>query len=158
MMDLRLPSISGTEAEQIAQMRHYLYQLVPQLQWAFNAIETGEMDGVVSWHKLGLSSFVRASVADCGRYGAGCHYTVNNASKRVTIAFNCALTYKGGKIRVNDSLLPIAYRPKHNVRSLCVADGSVATVLVTPTGEIFVESLDKETAVEWVDGFIDYFI
>ena len=40
MTNLRLPSISGTDKEQLAQIRSYLYQLIPELQFALNS--TGE--------------------------------------------------------------------------------------------------------------------
>lgn len=37
--DLRMPNITGaTEREQLAQVRSYLYQLIPQLQWALNSM------------------------------------------------------------------------------------------------------------------------
>lgn len=39
-VDLRLPNITGTDKEQLAQMRSYLYQIIPQLQWALNTVET----------------------------------------------------------------------------------------------------------------------
>lgn len=40
-LDLRMPNINGaTEREQLAQIRSYLYQFVPQLQWALSTIET----------------------------------------------------------------------------------------------------------------------
>lgn len=40
-IDLRYPNITGkTEAEQMAQMRSYLHQLVEQLNWALNAAES----------------------------------------------------------------------------------------------------------------------
>ena len=35
-LELRMPNISGNEREQLAQIRSYLYQLIPQLQWAIN--------------------------------------------------------------------------------------------------------------------------
>lgn len=39
-LDFRLPNITGTtEREQIAQIRSYLYQLAPYMQWAFATIE-----------------------------------------------------------------------------------------------------------------------
>ena len=38
--DFRMPSITGTDKEQLAQLRSYLYQFIPQLQWALNSIET----------------------------------------------------------------------------------------------------------------------
>ena len=41
MIDLRYPNITGkTEAEQMAQVRSYLHQLVEQLNWALNAAES----------------------------------------------------------------------------------------------------------------------
>ena len=43
MIDLRLPNIQGkTEAEQMAQMKSYLYQLVEQLNWALNTVESAQ--------------------------------------------------------------------------------------------------------------------
>lgn len=42
MIDIRLPDISGrTEAEQLAQIRSYLYQFAGQLNWALNTLEKG---------------------------------------------------------------------------------------------------------------------
>ena len=47
-IELRLPSITGTtEAEMLSQIRSYLYQFVPQLQWALNSLETAST-GVVA--------------------------------------------------------------------------------------------------------------
>lgn len=41
MIDLRYPNITGkTEAEQMAQVRSYLHQLVDQLNWALSAAES----------------------------------------------------------------------------------------------------------------------
>lgn len=40
-VELRLPNITGvTEREQLAQIKSYLQQFVPQLQWALSAIDT----------------------------------------------------------------------------------------------------------------------
>ena len=39
-MELRLPNISGSDREQLAQIRSYLYQIIPQLQWAINNMGT----------------------------------------------------------------------------------------------------------------------
>ena len=40
-VELRLPSITGTtEAEQLSQIKSYLYQFIPQLQWALSTLET----------------------------------------------------------------------------------------------------------------------
>lgn len=37
-IELRLPNIGGSDREQLAQIRSYLYQLVPQLQWALENV------------------------------------------------------------------------------------------------------------------------
>ena len=39
-IELRLPNITGNDREQLSQIRSYLYQLVPQLQWALNNVST----------------------------------------------------------------------------------------------------------------------
>ena len=42
-MNIRYPNISGkTEAEQIAQIKSYLHQLVDQLNWALSVLEKAE--------------------------------------------------------------------------------------------------------------------
>ena len=45
--DFRLPNFTGTDREQLAQMRSYLYQFIPQLQWALNTIETTSVSTTV---------------------------------------------------------------------------------------------------------------
>ena len=41
MIDIRLPNITGkTEAEQLGQIKSYLHQLVEQLNWGLNAVES----------------------------------------------------------------------------------------------------------------------
>lgn len=37
-VDLRMPNINGSEKEQLVQIRSYLYQLIPQLQWALDNV------------------------------------------------------------------------------------------------------------------------
>lgn len=40
-IELRMPSITAsTDREQLAQIRSYLYQFIPQLQWALNTLES----------------------------------------------------------------------------------------------------------------------
>lgn len=47
-VDLRMPNITAaTDKEQLAQIRSYLYQFIPQLQWALNNIETASSQGYV---------------------------------------------------------------------------------------------------------------
>jgi hypothetical protein len=46
-LDLRMPNITGaTEREQLAQIRSYLYQFIPQLQWALSTIDTSSQSQV----------------------------------------------------------------------------------------------------------------
>lgn len=40
MVDFRMPNITGSEAEQLSQIRSYLYQFIPQLQWALTQLDT----------------------------------------------------------------------------------------------------------------------
>ena len=47
-LDIRLPNITGvTETEQLQQIRSYLYQLAPQLNWALSTLEGGPSSVVV---------------------------------------------------------------------------------------------------------------
>lgn len=40
MVDFRLPNIAGSETEQLSQIRSFLYQFIPQLQWALTQLDT----------------------------------------------------------------------------------------------------------------------
>lgn len=46
--DFRLPNIKGTDREQLAQIRSYLYQFIPQLQFALNNIGTSTSSNYVA--------------------------------------------------------------------------------------------------------------
>lgn len=46
-VDLRMPNITGTDREQLSQIRSYLYQFIPQLQWALNSIDTSSASNYV---------------------------------------------------------------------------------------------------------------
>lgn len=47
-VDIRLPNITGkTEAEQLTQIKSYLYQFAEQLQWALKTVETGSSANIV---------------------------------------------------------------------------------------------------------------
>lgn len=55
--DFRMPNIVGTDREQLAQIRSYLYQFTQQLQWAFNSIDTaGASNYVVPQNPKNASS------------------------------------------------------------------------------------------------------
>ena len=46
--DFRLPNIKGTDREQLAQIRSYLYQFIPQLQFALNSMGTSTPSNYVA--------------------------------------------------------------------------------------------------------------
>jgi hypothetical protein len=54
-IDIRLPNINGrTEAEQLVQIRSYLYQFAEQLQWALNTMEkSNSSDNIVIQDAVG---------------------------------------------------------------------------------------------------------
>ena len=57
-IEIRLPNINGkTDSEQLSQIRSYLYQLAPQLQWALDTVGKGESSNVVlQKNSSGISS------------------------------------------------------------------------------------------------------
>lgn len=58
-IDIRLPNINGkTEAEQLSQIKSYLYQFAGQLQWAFSTVSTGSMENV-ALQKNGTGSIAK---------------------------------------------------------------------------------------------------
>lgn len=46
--DFRMPNIVGNDREQLQQIRSYLYQFIPQLQWALNSIDTSSSSAYIS--------------------------------------------------------------------------------------------------------------
>ncbi len=64
--DFRMPNIVGNDKEQLQAIRSYLYQFIPQLQWALNTIDTtGASGNVVQAPRQTVSSpaSVNAEVA-----------------------------------------------------------------------------------------------
>ena len=56
-IDLRMPNITGTtEREMLTQIRSYLYQVVPQLQWALNNLGTPSSSSSVIIQQTGRST------------------------------------------------------------------------------------------------------
>lgn len=47
-IELRMPSINGTDREQLSQIRSYLYQFIPQLEWALNHIDSSAITNYVA--------------------------------------------------------------------------------------------------------------
>lgn len=178
-MKLRMPNIKGTDSEQLAQIRSYLYQIVPELEWALNHIGpsaktdyvTNELnmsqsdhssrEDIGTWVNLGFSGVVKESLSN------GCYCRVRPGERHIYIAFNCSVTYGMGALQINERQIPSAYRPKRSIYTLCPAEGnSVAQVRVNEEGNIFVDWIHPVTAqaesttptAGWIDGYIDYWI
>lgn len=120
------------------------------------------------WESLGLFNVVTPSNTDAGRgpESTGCWYRIVNGN-HVQIAFNCSLSYTGGRDRVNSTALPEAIRPKRNISSICSVNGTaVANISVNTLGYVFIEWVQDITvsgkttnyAVSWIDGYIDYYL
>lgn len=169
--DFRLPQFSGNDREQIAQIKSYLYQFIPKLEWALNTIEGSGASNYVApttvknvvsspsyaslnvgedWLSLGLSANVSESESNAGRCGGtGCYYRVCAEKKHIYVAFNCAFTYSGSALQINAAPIPLAYRPKRNVYAICVTDGrAVARILVTEEGNIIVDWIQIISSAE----------
>lgn len=64
-IELRLPNINGmTEKEQLAQIRSYLYQFIPQLQWALNNVTTTSSNTETTPTRTQVVASGASSVAD----------------------------------------------------------------------------------------------
>lgn len=62
--DFRFPQITGrTEAEQLAQVKSYMHQLVEQLNWSLNSLETGFSTVVANTVKPSGNSAIEAEDA-----------------------------------------------------------------------------------------------
>lgn len=120
------------------------------------------------WVSLGLSSSVQESSSSCGRgaSGTGCWYRVVNGN-HVYVAFNCAFTYSGSTVTVNSGTIPSGLRPSRNVYTMCATGGrAVARCFATPGGNVVVDWIQilssseatSSSTVNWIDGYVDYFI
>lgn len=120
------------------------------------------------WVSLGLSEETSASATGWGRGPTepGCFYRVVNSS-HVYVAFCCGLAYTGNAVTISAEAIPEDYRPSGPVRGICLAgDRIVAGVAVTENGlvtllwaqELASGENTNEAEIEWIDGYIDYFV
>lgn len=65
-MELRLPSIQGNEREQLAQLKSYLYQIIPQLNFALSNVGTPQQQVVTKVVSQAASASPPAVVIDDG--------------------------------------------------------------------------------------------
>ena len=131
-------------------------------------------EGDSGWISLGLNDEEvtgdTSSTSAYGRNGIGCYYRVVNGN-HVYIAFNGAFTYRSGQVRVNANRIPLKYCSPRTVFSLCCVGGRyIARVFVekvgTEGGDVVVEWVQSLTeagstttkGVDWIDGYIDYWI
>ena len=167
----RLPDIRGTDREQLRQLRSYLYQLVPQLQWALDAVGSARKTGTASVEtasqsaeaiaartELGLSDSV---VSNARTVGAGCRQLCKNG--QVFVSFRCTVPAEL-PVRVSGTPLAEKYRPDAPVCALCPAEFSdggkgIACAAVTPEGHVeilWVKGFGEECAAADVDGCISF--
>ena len=118
------------------------------------------------WISLGLSSEVTEATSNTGRSGKGCYYRVENGN-HVFVAFNCSATYSGAVITVSASAIPAQYRPSLNAYALCTTNGrGIARVFVNTYGDVRIDYVQNMASAEtttsitvnWIDGYIDYFV
>lgn len=118
------------------------------------------------WVSLGLSDAVGESTINTGRAGKGCFYRVVN-DNHVFVAFNCSAAYAGASITVSAEQIPDPYKPKLNAYAMCTTNGrGIARVFVNTYGEVRIDYVQNMAAsaestaytVNWVDGYIDYFV
>ena len=168
----RLPDIKGTDREQLRQLRSYLYQLVPQLQWALDAVgsvrKTGltetassqSAEAIAAWSELGLSEDVASNARTVG---TGCCRLCKNG--QASVAFRCTVP-ADFPVRVSGVPLAEEYRPKTTVLALCPAEFSdggkgIACAAVTPEGYVeirWVKGFGGECESATVDGYISFLV
>lgn len=167
--ELRLPNITGgSDREQIAQIRSYLYQLVPELQYALD-LRSREEDRTGAaespeegWRSLGISPSAGEAREKVGRLGAtDCRYRLSEDGRHVCVAFACAVSLGEAPLSVSGKPLPRYCRPSATVRAVCCAEGNAAAgIAVDPTGNVLVEWIrrgaENLTECGWIDGYLEY--
>lgn len=123
-----------------------------------------------AWVSLPLGTAVAESSVNSGRRGGtGVYYRVCAGGKHVYVAFNVSFTTSSSTVRAESHTIPNP--PPYDVYALCpvgFADGSrgIATVSVSPKGRVNIYAVHKlpgailstgET-VDWIDGYIDYWV
>lgn len=131
------------------------------------ALQVGDM--VVSdtgWISLGLSAEVTAAALNTGRNGEGCFYRVINGN-HVYVAFDAKFTYAGSPVTISANNIPEGLRPVRNTYGLNVTNGrGVARSFVNSSGAVRIDYVQNmasaettnEINVNWIDGYIDYWV
>jgi hypothetical protein len=118
------------------------------------------------WISLGLSDAVAETTLNTGRNGEGCFYRVVNGN-HVYVAFNASFTYAGSPVTISANEIPEEYRPVRNTYALNVTNGrGVARIFVNSSGAVRIDYVQNmataettnEITVNWIDGYIDYWV
>lgn len=118
------------------------------------------------WISLGLTDEVSASTINAGRSGNGCFYRVINGN-HVYVAFNCSFAYANSPITISAAQIPAPYKPSRNIYALSTTNGrGIARSFVNSSGDVCIDyvqnmaSGENTTAVNvnWIDGYIDYWV
>lgn len=118
------------------------------------------------WKLLGLAQHVSLPSNEHGHNGPNCYYRVVNGN-HVYVAVNCKFSFAGDPVTISDKAIPSEYRPARNVYAICAAEGRyVARVLVNKEGYVRVDRVQDlasgtpttEAEINWMDGYIDYFV
>jgi hypothetical protein len=129
-----------------------------------------EVDGIsigdTGWKSIGLLDGVAESAEKAGRGGSGLFYRVINGN-HVYVAFNCAFQYNGAPLTIGASRIPAPYKPARNVYTLNTTSGrGVARAFVNSEGDVRIDYVQDMASgastssytVNWIDGYIDYFV
>lgn len=118
------------------------------------------------WISLGLSEEVSEATLNTGRSGKGCFYRVINY-KHVYVAFNCSFSYANAPLTISSSSIPAPYKPSRNTYALNTTNGrGIARVFVNSSGDVRIDYAQNMASAEttasinvnWIDGYIDYWI
>ena len=118
------------------------------------------------WISLGLAEGVTEASLNTGRNGKGCFYRIIN-DKHVYVAFNASFAYANSPVTISGSAIPAKYKPPRNIYALCTTNGrGIARAFINSSGEVRIDYVQNMASAEtttsinvnWIDGYIDYFV
>lgn len=111
------------------------------------------------WTDLGLYNGISEPTFNVGHAPTNsCHYRVVNGN-HVFVSFNCSFGFSGTPLQINNTLIPTKFRPPKSVYAICPINDnySTAVIEVNQIGYVSVISAGA-SQVNWIDGYIDYFV
>lgn len=118
------------------------------------------------WISLGLAEGMAESSLNTGRSGKGCFYRVINGN-HVYVAFNASFAYANAPVTISASQIPAPYKPSRNTYALNTTNGrGIARVFVNSSGDVRIDYVQNMASAEttttitvnWIDGYIDYWV